>query len=172
MKAGVRELAFLNPILYDVRKRYRSWERKIMAGNSWVFVKASWKGGTKFVIENRSGSKATIMARVHADETLHPFSPVETFIASLAACAGTNVVLLLEDGGFTVRSLIVKAECIHGAGEPRTFEKIHLIFLVSGGMDEPTVQNAINRSMTLVCPIAVTIGKSTDVTWECQIMQK
>jgi len=140
-----------------------------MAGSSWIFVKATWRGGTKFVVENRAGYKSTITARVPEGETSRHFSPVDAFIASLAACAGTNVVLLLEDGGIPVRSFTVKAECILGSGEPRSFEKIHLIFLINGNMTDETARDAITRSMTLICPIAVTVGRAAEVTWELQV---
>jgi putative redox protein len=143
-----------------------------MTGTSWIFVKASWKGGTKFVIENRAGCRETITARVPAGETSRYFSPVDAFIASLAACAGTNVVLILLDQGVTVKSFTVKAECILKDTEPRSFEKIHLHFLLGGEMDDGIVMEAITRSMTLVCPIAVTIGRAAEVTWEQHITRK
>ncbi len=143
-----------------------------MAGPSWIFVKASWKGGTKFVVENRNGCRETLTARVPAGETSRHFSPVDAFIAALAACAGTNVVLILQDQGVTVKSFTVKAECILNSAEPRSFEKIHLHFLLTGEIDEKIVTEAITRSMTLVCPIAVTIGRATDVTWEQHITCK
>ena len=143
-----------------------------MAGQSWIFVKASWKGGTTFVVENRAGCREIIAAREPAGAQSRHFSPIDAFIASLAACAGTNVVLLLLDRGIAVRSFTVKAECILNAAEPRSFEKIHLHFLLGGEMDEGIAADAITRSMTLVCPIAVTVGKAADVTWELHIAHK
>jgi putative redox protein len=140
-----------------------------MDRNAWILVKASWNGGTNFVVENRAGSRTPVAARARDGETPGTFSPVELFITSLAACSGTNVVLLLEDGGVAVRSFTVKAECILGTEEPRSFEKIHLIFEVDGAVDEKTVQDAIVRSMTRLCPIAVTVGRASNVTWEIRI---
>lgn len=139
-----------------------------MTGQSWMFVKASWKGGTKFVVENRSGNRSTIEARVPSGEASRHFSPIDTFLASLAACAGTNVLVLLLDGGTTVRSLTVKAECILQHARPMSFEKIHLIFLLAVDADAGLVSDAIEESMTLVCPIAVTVGRAAEVTWEQQ----
>ena len=80
--------------------------------------------------------------------------------------------MLLEDRGVRIRSFIVKAECILGTAEPRSFEKIHLIFAAGGDMDEAALREAICRSMTLVCPIAVTIGKAAEVTWDLQVTKK
>jgi len=140
-----------------------------VTGQSWVFVKASWKGGTKFTVENRSGCRSTIEARVPQGEASRHFSPVDTFLASLAACAGTNVLVLLQNHGATVRSLTVKAECILQHASPMAFEKIHLIFLTATDAGDGTVSGAIEESMTLVCPIAVTIGRAAEVTWEQQV---
>ena len=142
-----------------------------MTGSTWTFVKASWKGKTQFVVENHDGSRLILAARAGEDAPRH-FSPVDAFIASLAACAGTNVILLLDDAGITPGSFTVKAECVFRHGEPRCFEKIHLTFIIAGDFGEEVVRNAAARSMTAVCPIAVTIGKAADVTWECQVTRK
>lgn len=143
-----------------------------MTGNTWSFVKASWKGGTQFVVENRNGDRLTLIARAQEGDSPRHFSMVDAFIASLACCTGTNVLLLLDNNGIIPRSLTVKAECIFHLDEPRSFEKIHLIFLVSGDILEEMVRNIINRSVTSVCPIAVTLGKSIEVTWELQMAKK
>jgi uncharacterized OsmC-like protein len=143
-----------------------------MTGSTWTFVKASWKGGTQFVVENRNGSRQSLVARAPEGVTPRHFSPVDAFIASLAACAGTNVILLLDDAGMTPRSFTVKAECVFRHDEPRCFEKIHLICLVGGDAGEEMVRDAISRSVTAVCPIAVTIGRAADVTWEFQVTKK
>ncbi len=143
-----------------------------MTGNTWTFVKASWKGGTQFVVENRDGSRLTLIARTPEGDTPRHFSMVDAFIASLASCTGTNVILLLEDSGITPRSLTVKAECVFRHDEPRAFEKIHLIILVSGEVEEEVVRNVVSRSVTAVCPIAVTLGKSVTITWDLQVKKK
>lgn len=143
-----------------------------MTGNTWTFVKASWKGGTRFIVENRDGGRLSLVARISEGEATRHFSMVDAFIASLASCTGTNCILLLEDCGITPRSFTVKAECIFRHDEPRVFEKIHMIFLMSGDMDEDIVRRAVHRAVTAVCPIAVTLGKSADVTWELRITKK
>ncbi len=58
---------------------------------SWTFVKASWKSGMKFVVENGSGCKSTIAIRDPAGEEPRHFAPTDAFLASLAPCAGANV---------------------------------------------------------------------------------
>jgi putative redox protein len=143
-----------------------------MAGTTWTFVKASWKGGTQFVVENRDGTRQSLVARPPDGKIPRHFSPVDAFIASLAACAGTNVILLLDEEGVKPRSFTIKAECVFRHEEPRCFEKIHLTFLVSGDANEEMVRDAITRSVTAVCPIAVTIGKAAGVTWECRVTKK
>lgn len=143
-----------------------------MTGSTWTFVKASWKGGTQFVVENRGGDRLTLVARTPDGDSPRHFTMVDAFISSLACCTGTNVIFLLDDHGIIPGSFTVKAECIFRHDEPRSFEKIHLIFLVSGDMEEEVVRNAILRSVTAVCPIAVTLGKSVKITWELHITKK
>lgn len=143
-----------------------------MTGSTWTFVKASWKGGTQFVVENRDGGRLTLVARTQKGDDSRHFTMVDAFIASLSCCAGTNVILLLDTQGIQPRSFTVKGECIFQHDEPRSFDKIHLIFLVSGDVDDAVVRDAIHRSVTAVCPIAVTLGKSVDLTWELHTTKK
>jgi|GEM_PF-4263095 len=143
-----------------------------MAGSTWTFVKASWKGGSQFVVENRNGDRLTLVARSPDDGSSRHFTMVDAFISSLACCTGTNTLFLLDAEGKIPRSFTVKAECIFRHEEPRSFEKIHLIFLVSGDLDEEILRNAIIRSVNAVCPIAVTLGKAVGITWELQITKK
>ncbi|OPY37535.1 MAG: hypothetical protein A4E35_01451 [Methanoregula sp. PtaU1.Bin051] len=146
--------------------------REIMRASTWTFVKASWKGGTRFVVENRDGGRLTLVARPPDGDTHRHFSMVDAFISSLASCTGTNVILLLDESGVTPRSFTVKAECVFRHDEPRVFEKIHLIFLVSGDIGEDVVREAVRRSVTAVCPIAVTLGRSVGITWDLRMKRK
>lgn len=143
-----------------------------MTGSTWTFVKASWKGGSEFVVENRNGGCLNLVARTPEGDIPRHFTMVDAFISSLACCTGTNVLFMLDDQGIVPRSLTVKAECVFGHDEPRAFEKIHLIFLVSADADEEIVRNSILRSVTAVCPIAVTLGRSVEITWELQMTGK
>ncbi|OPX63205.1 MULTISPECIES: OsmC family protein [unclassified Methanoregula] len=143
-----------------------------MTGTTWTFVKASWKGGTRFVVENRDGGRLTLVARNSEGDTPRRFSMVDAFIASLASCTGTNVILLLDDSGITPRSFTVKAECVFRHDEPRVFETIHLIFLVGGDIEEEVVRTAVRRSVTAVCPIAVTLGRSVEITWDLRMKKR
>ena len=97
------------------------------------------------------------------------FAPVEAFIASLGSCAGINVIMLLEEKGVSPNTCTVKTECLISHQTPRTIEKIHLEFIFAGLFSQETAKTAITKVMTLICPIAVTVGKATSVTWECSI---
>jgi len=137
-----------------------------MNGQSWLFVKASWTRGSSFLIENRDGSRITLEIRKKEKGKENCFAPVEGFIASLGACAGINVIMMLQDEGLNPESFTVKVECLVNNTTPRIIEKIHLIFLVSGMIEDPALETIISQVMTLMCPIAVTVGKATAVTWE------
>lgn len=143
-----------------------------MTGNTWTFVKASWKGGAQFVVENRDGDRLTLITRHQDGDSTHHFTMVDAFISSLACCTGTNVLYILDTQGSMPRSFTVKAECVFRHDEPRSFEKIHLIFLVSGDTDEETIRSAIIRAVTAVCPIAVTVGRAVEITWELQVTKR
>ena len=137
---------------------------------SWVFVKSTWRGGSSFTVENRAGTK--LQLGIHAKGAgKEVFAPVEAFIASLSGCAGVNVVMLLADEGIIPDSCTIKAECLLSDGIPRTIESIRLLFLVTGPVREEVVRSVIAKAMGLICPIAVTIGKATSVTWDLNISE-
>ena len=52
---------------------------------------------------------------------------------------------------------------------PAVFESLHLTFYLSGNLDEKAVAHAIRETMTVMCPVAVMMGKAAEVTWEQRI---
>lgn len=141
-------------------------EEEEMSNQSWLFIKASWKGGGAFTIENRYGSQISLEIRGKDKNNRDSIAPVEAFIASLGGCAGVNVIMMLQEEGISPDACTVKVECLLNNEIPRTIEKIHLNFLLTGMIEDKIVESVITRAMTLMCPIAVTVGKATEITWE------
>jgi uncharacterized OsmC-like protein len=137
-----------------------------MGSQSWLFIKATWDGDRAFSVENSQGSRISLEIRGRGINNRDSFAPVEAFVASLGCCAGTNVVMMLREEGIIPVSFIVKAECLLNNDTQRSIGKIHLNFLFTGIIEENVLESVIHSAMTLICPIAVTVGKATEVTWD------
>ena len=137
-------------------------------GQSWLFTKATWNGEHSFLVENGRGSRIIIEIRDSLPRK-NSYAPVEAFIASLSCCAGINVIMLLEEKGVVPSACTVKAECLINHEIPRIVEKIHLEFRFTGQVSSEAAGEAISTAMTLICPIAVTVGKATAITWDFSI---
>lgn len=96
-------------------------------------------------------------------------NPMEYLIASIGTCAAIKIQIDLTNMGCTPESIAVKIECSQKMAPPQVLEKIHLLFTLSGMLDENTVTEAIKEVMTLYCPVAVMIGRGSRITWEHRI---
>jgi putative redox protein len=95
--------------------------------------------------------------------------PIEYLIASLGGCTGTTVIKGLSEKGVKPESFKVLIEGSRRKTLPTVFEKIHVTFTFSGDLDDRMVAEIVQETMTLKCPIAVTLGRVGDVTWEHHI---
>ena len=85
-------------------------------------------------------------------------NPIEYLISSLGGCVSVHVILGLKKAGIIPDSYSVTIEGTRAEAYPTVFEKIHILFLLSGIIDEKTLADTIQKTITLLCPIAVTMG--------------
>ncbi len=123
-----------------------------------LVMNVSYEGGTHFLAENSDGSRIAMGGD-------HPH-PIEYLIASLGGCTRTMVVKGLSEKGIRPESFTIKVEGSRRKTPPTVFEKIHIIFTLSGDLDDGMVAEIVRETMTLKCPIAVTLGRVGNVTWE------
>lgn len=123
-----------------------------------LIMNVSYNNGTHFIAENDAGSRIAIGGE-------NP-CPIEYLIASLGGCTGTKVIKGLSERGVKPKSFTVRIEGSRRKTPPTVFEKIHVTFMLSGDLDDRMVAETIQETMTLKCPIAVTLGRVGNVTWE------
>ncbi len=126
-------------------------------------MNVSHKDGTHFLAEDGMGSRIAM-----GGDNPHP---VEYLIASLGGCTGATVIKGLSEKGVKPESFVVKVEGSRRKTLPTVFEKVHVTFMLSGDLDDRMVAEVVQETMTLKCPIAVTLGRVGDVTWEHHITQ-
>lgn len=127
-----------------------------------LIMNVSHEGSTNFLAEVDSGLTIDIGGK-------NP-NPIEYLIAALGGCTGTTVIKGLMEKGIEPNSFTVKVEVSRRKTPPTIFEKIHITFTLSGDMGDQSVTETIRDTMTLKCPIAVTLGRVGDVTWEHHII--
>ena len=96
-------------------------------------------------------------------------NPIEYLIASLGGCISVHVILGLKKAGIIPDSYMVTIEGTRAEAYPTVFEGIHILFRLSGIIDEKTLDDTIQQTITLLCPIAVTMGSVGEITWEYSI---
>jgi putative redox protein len=128
-----------------------------------LLMDISYEEGTHFLAENSAGSRIAIGGD-------NP-NPIDYLIASLGGCTGATIVKGLSEKGVKPDSFTVKIEGSRRKTPPTVFEKIHVAFTLSGDLDDRMVAEVIRETMTLNCPIAVTLGQVGDMTWEHHLIQ-
>jgi putative redox protein len=134
-----------------------------------VVMNVTYEGDLKFLAENSAGQIIPIEpGPVLGGSGMTP-NPIDYLLASLGSCAGIKVLLVLQENRVRPDSLRVTITGTRKETPPTVFERLHLTFFITGTLDDRTVDDAIHETMTLMCPVAVMIGKAVEVTWEYRI---
>lgn len=126
-----------------------------------LIMNVSYENGTHFLADSIGGGAIAMGGK-------NPH-PIEYLIAALGGCTGTTIIKGLSEKGIHPDSFAVKIEGSRRKTPPTVFEKIHVTFTFSGNLDDRMVAETIQETMTLKCPIAVTLGRVGKVTWEHRI---
>ncbi|MFA4861258.1 putative zinc-binding protein [Methanoregula sp.] len=128
-------------------------------------VNVRWGGKTAFHAENTRGGTLVM------DDGPANCSAVEVLMASLGGCVSTALLgqLLKDEAG--VRALQVNVAGTRKAGLPAAYEKIHVVFSLEVNRKDAILEVMIRQAMTVLCPVAVTLGLAAEVTWEFRRMK-
>ncbi len=98
-------------------------------------------------------------------------TPLQTLLASLAACSANSVKVLLERRmNQTVTGLEVQARAQRRAEHPTVLTEIALQFVVRGpALDPGAVARAIKASEEQLCPVWNMLKGSTPITAEFRV---
>jgi len=123
-------------------------------------VTVAWEGARRFRAENARGGTFVL------EEGTGGSSALDALMAALGGCANLAVVAQLQRNGAAPGALRTEVAGTRCAGVPSVYEKIHVTFSIASALDDAALEAAINEAMTVLCPVAVTLGKAAEVTWE------
>lgn len=128
-------------------------------------VHLAWTGeGLRF----RGGAEGGPEVEIDSDGVAGP-SPTDLLLLSLAGCMGVDVIHILEKSRVPVESLSVEVEGERADAPPRRFERIRLVFVVSGPGEEhrDRLERAVELSRDKYCSVLHSLRE--DMEWEMEI---
>lgn len=130
-------------------------------------VNVTWKGGMAFEADAGEGPTFTMdSSPEHGGQSLG-LSPMETLLASAAACSGMDVLSILAKKQQKVTSYAIEviAERTEEGVYPRPYSKIEIIHKLEGeNLDPAAVQRAVELSDEKYCSVVATLRATPQVT--------
>ena len=123
-----------------------------------------WTQGQQFAATPPSGQSMTFDGETRAGP-----SPAEILLPALGACAGIDIVLILQKKRQDLKSLSVKVTGSRAEDPPRYWTDMQVHFTVTGDVTENAMQHALELASTKYCSVAATINKATNIDWTFSI---
>jgi len=92
-------------------------------------------------------------------------APMDLFRSALGGCAGIDLITMLNTRGQHLTFFDVEMDAIRGEEFTKFFKKISLNFVLKGELDDKVVEQAIQLTMTKLCPIAAMLGEIAELKW-------
>ena len=130
-------------------------------------VTVTWTPPAQF--EGLSESQARLVMAERPKDGAVPAgpSPMETVLMALCACAGLDIVEILQKMRAPPADLHIEAEAQRATEPPRVFTEIHVRFHVWGqGLAREPVERAVNLSLDKYCSVAGMLKQTAQITHE------
>lgn len=95
--------------------------------------------------------------------------PMEMLMLALAACAGTDVVIILGKKRQKLESLEIVVSGERAAEPPKVWTHVEVLFRLRGELEEKAVRDAIELSETKYCSVAATLKQAGKVSFRYEI---
>jgi len=123
-------------------------------------AKITWLEEAMFEGESGSGHKVIMDGPEHAGGRNRGCRPMEMLLLGVGACSAFDVVSILKKSRQDVTDCVTDVDAVRADAVPAVFEKIHLIFNVSGrGLDPAKVKRAVELSAEKYCSASIMLGK-------------
>jgi putative redox protein len=132
-----------------------------------------WKGKFRFEAKTEKGLSINFDAPIeHGGNNTAP-TPMETVLASLAACTSFDIVSILKKKRQEVSGFSVETEAKEMKEPPGVFIKIHIKYIVKGqNIEREAVERAIQLSHDKYCSVGAMLKKTAEITTSYEIMQE
>jgi putative redox protein len=84
--------------------------------------------------------------------------PAELLLVALAGCTAMDVITILRKKHQAVRRYEVAVTGDQRPGHPAVFERIEVVHVLEGAVDEAAVRRAIELSATRYCAVSLTVA--------------
>jgi putative redox protein len=115
----------------------------------------------------------TMKMDIPADQGGHGegLRPMQTVLAALCGCSAVDVVSILKKQRQPLSDLLIKVDGERQKGvEPALWEKVHLLFQISGDVDPSKAARAVQLSIEKYCSVAETLRRAGAViSWEVMV---
>lgn len=97
--------------------------------------------------------------------------PMQTVLAALCGCSAVDVISILKKQRQPLSDLVIKVDGERQKGvEPALWEKIHLLFQITGDVEPGKASRAVQLSMDKYCSVAETLRRAgAEITWEVMV---
>jgi putative redox protein len=128
-----------------------------------------WEGDLRFKGTADSGHSVTMEAALEKGAPTSFASPIEHTLMALCACAGVDVVSILNKMRVPLRGLSISAEAERAESHPRVFTAIRLKFRVEGGVPADKLERAIKLSEETYCSVSAMLAATATISHEIEI---
>lgn len=130
-------------------------------------MEAVVKWNTKLSFTGHVRGHETIMDTTLANGSLNRGpSPKEMLLNAISACAGMDVVSILEKNKKNLLSLDIHAKADMTKTTPSYFSIINLTFKLSGELEKESAIKACEASMTKYCGVSYMLSKACPIHYE------
>lgn len=129
-------------------------------------ITVDWKGGRAFEATPPSGKSIVFDAYPESGGKDRGPTPLEAFVASLAACTGMDVLSILEKKKQVVNrySIEIEGERTREGIYPRPYTSFAIRHVIEGDdVDPEAVERAIQLSEEKYCSVAATLRSGPEI---------
>jgi putative redox protein len=124
-----------------------------------------------FTITDAKGH--TMKIDIPADQGGHGdgLRPMQTVLAALCGCSAVDVISILKKQRQPLTDLLIKVDGERQKGvEPALWEKVHLLFQITGDVEPGKASRAVQLSIDKYCSVAETLRRAgATITWEVMV---
>jgi len=133
--------------------------------STYVPIEVDWVAGTEFT----AGRADAPTVRIDANGKAAP-SPFDALLASLATCAATDVVSILQKQRTPAKALHVTVEARRVEATPRRLASAILHFTITApGTTAVKAARAVELSVTRYCSVRSSLAADAPVTWTVEL---
>ncbi len=133
-------------------------------------VTLSQKGPYLFECKNSLGKAALIDGPAKIGGSDNGLRPMEMLLFGIGGCSVFDIIGILKKQRQNIENIDIKVQAERADRVPSIYEKIHLIFEVTGEVNQNKLDKAISLSMEKYCSVSEMLGKSAEITWEGKII--